>query len=392
MAASADGAIYEPSIYDIDAMLIEAGAMPGRHPHLQHDCRRLMELAIADRVGLLARLKEEGMSMLSSRQKFCNALARHHRRTLAALERPATREKVLLLIVINVHEYPAFIEHQLDHVAAHVPDDHRIVLNCNAAMYDALEHRPAFLRRGKALRHPVCMEKRTFHGSLLQGIVRNIDLALRRYDFESLLVLSSRSWFRRPITLEEVRIARAQLPFGVDEVMFRFVEGDGYCHVADDLDPERPRDDEELRGAAAQTQPPASFDWHLIKRTLLATEVLQEQGHPLVSGPHEGLLLSYDACMCAVSALDGDVGKELFSLQAPVEEFALQSLAESQELRFAQLGDMGRRGGLSERSEAGARAKLPPLTKTVRREQPSGKDAEGLPEVACLADMLGVPH
>jgi hypothetical protein len=79
-------------------------------------------------------------------------------------------------------------------------------------------------------------------------------------------------------------------------------------------------------------------------------------------------------------------------LQAPVEEFALQSLAESQELRFAQLGDMGRRGGLSERSEAGARAKLPPLTKTVRREQPSGKDAEGLPEVACLADMLGVPH
>ena len=33
------------------------------------------------------------------------------------------------------------------------------------------------------------------------------------------------------------------------------------------------------------------FDWQVIKRTRLAASVLRGNGHPLVSGPHEGLLL-----------------------------------------------------------------------------------------------------
>ena len=170
----------------------------------------------------------------------------------------------------------------------------------------------------------------------------------------------------------------------MEEVAFRYVEGEGYCHVADELDSD---------GADQGRPANFNFDWHLIKRTLLATEVLQGHGHPLVSGPHEGLLLSHGACECAVSALDGDHGKELFSMQSPVEEFALQSLAESQDLRFAQLGDMGRRGGLNERCGSGERPyTLPPLTKTLRREQPSVLGAEGLPEVTSFRDVLGVPH
>ena len=205
------------------------------------------------------------------------------------------------------------------HIAEHVDCQHRVVLNCNHAMHVALESSAAVA----PLRHPLPLEKQTFHGSLLQGIVRNIDFALRRYDFDSLLILSSRSWFRRPITLEEVALARAQLPFGADEVIYRFGEAHGYGHYEDELTPSSQHpgvadasggDGDDASDVMVDNTLAAQglFDWQVIKRTRLAAQIIKGNGHPLVSGPHEGLLLSHAACAHAVRALDGDEGRELF--------------------------------------------------------------------------------
>ena len=73
-------------------------------------------------------------------------------------------------------------------------------------------------------------------------------------------------------------------------------------------------------------------------------------GHTCVQSLHEGLVLGAAACTHALTVLDtpckerlGTIGEDLYATEAAVEEFALQSIANSAGLRFAQLSDMGAR-------------------------------------------------
>ena len=68
----------------------------------------------------------------------------------------------------------------------------------------------------------------------------------------------------------------------------------------------------------------------------------------------------------------GPIGADLFAFEAAVEEMALQSLARSRGLRFAQLSDQGRAKDGHGLGFQGAQ--LPPLTKTVRFEAPENPD------------------
>jgi hypothetical protein len=298
------------------------------------------------------------------------------------------------------------------HVREHLPFEHRIVLNANEEMHaalraelpDAFEYDPA-AHRGPVLCHPRPLDKRRFHGSLLQGIVRNIDLAARRWEFEAVLVLSSRSWFRRALSLDDVRHARARMPMGVR----KRTGGRAALHHTSAGGARRTRiepcDSRGTRPATAlscnwepvHSPPPArarravrfrdvsdssisgfemaadtaggaavsvGTDWRPIMRSRLVSEVLR--GCTLLQGPHEGLLLEAAACEHALRALDGPAGDELWSTEGALEEFVLQSLAHSQGLRFAQLSDMGEREGLDNGIDATGEH-LTPLTKTERR-------------------------
>ena len=90
-----------------------------------------------NRVELLALLKRSGVSKLSDRQALANALARYQLHM--ALSVPASlREVVPLIVSMNVHESPAFLRTQLAHIRDQLPCDHRVVLNCNRFMYNAL--------------------------------------------------------------------------------------------------------------------------------------------------------------------------------------------------------------------------------------------------------------
>ena len=74
------------------------------------------------------------------------------------------------------------------------------------------------------------------------------------------------------------------------------------------------------------------------------------------------------------------MGQDLYTTEAAVEEFALQSLAQSAGLRFAQLGDMGERDGLNN-GVAATSERVSPLTKvertTVALEQLVGSSPTG---------------
>ena len=68
-------------------------------------------------------------------------------------------------------------------------------------------------------------------------------------------------------------------------------------------------------------------------------------------------------------ALEGGVlGADLYTTEAAVEEFALQSLAQAAGLRWAQLSDFGPSDELGNALDA---PDAPPLTKTERREPPA---------------------
>ena len=347
----------------------------------------------ADRVGALAALKAAGVSKLAERQAIACALQRRRKlaAAVAATRSVDVRERIPLIVSINVHELPTFILHQLAHIRLQLPCAHRIVLNCNDEMFAALRaHLPpeAYSYENSSssvsaegsvysavVVHPQPLNKKRFHGSLLEGIMRNMEFALRRFEFEQFLVLSSRSWFRRPLTLEELRtaVAPAVPSGGIRRATLEYVKKQREDHEAEH------GAWNEMRFVDVSGQSPclevgmtsngqlalSGSDWGPLLRTKLANELLPPP-HTIVKGPHEGLLLEHAACEAAAAVLDSRAGRETFLAEAEVEEIALQSIAHSRGLRFAQLSDMGPRHGIDESQLAATGAHVPPLTKTER--------------------------
>ena len=281
----------------------------------------------------------------------------------AAQKSDGLRERIPLLVSINVHELPNFVLLQLRHIRDNLPVEHRILLNCNEEMLHALRA----TEEAAELCNPEPLTKRRYHGSLLQGIMRNLELALRRWDFDQVLVLSSRSWFRRPLTLRDLHESYADPPGGPSDL--RYTRDRGLHWVAECKNEANGREDEAeldvaqmLAPGTAQTS--AELVLAKFRQTRLARE-LEASGHALLHAPHEGLLLECAACEAALKMLSGPCGAEIYAFDAAVEEFALQSIARSRGLRFAQLGDMGHPcdGDLM----AATGDHLPPLTKTVRK-------------------------
>ena len=362
---------------------------------LKLDFASLVHRVKAERVAVLSLVKAAGVSKLSDRQALASALSRHTKLTAeaAAAFAPALRPRVALVVTINVHEIPSFIMHHLEHVKKNLPGSHRIVLNCNAAMHEAL--RPllpdAFVWEadaepaGGVLVHPQPLEKRRFHGSLLQGIVRNLELATRRWDFDAFLVLSSRSWFRRPLGLPELLEARTPVPPGVKRAMLRHTaNGVRFVDTSDE-----PASLQLQPGGVALT----GFDWGPLLRTRLGYDYLA--GCTKVNGPHEGLLLEHAACARALEVLGGAsaLGADLYATEAAVEEFALQSIAHLAGARFAQLSDFGEREGVAESALDARGDHVTPLTKVERRtidaaaapaaESPEAEDHVAVASVDC---------
>jgi hypothetical protein len=318
----------------------------------------LAQQSANDRLTALAALKAAGVAKVGVRQCIVTALAKHWRNGILPVE-PLLRERTQIVVSINIHEFPSFVLSHLQHVEVSLAAlGHRIILNCNDEMLAALHSTPA-----APLCHPVPLNKRRHHGSLLQGIVRNTETALRRYHFDHLLVLSSRSWFRRPVSFEELASAGPRPPSSVSCCDLRYGKERGLYWIDSS-------EEHEVVELADGRKAKVSFDvFEHYRGTELAKELAQA-GHMLLHAPHEGLVLERAACLDVVQVLSetSSVGRNLYSTEAAVEEFALQSLAHSRGHRFGQLSDMGRPDGGSGLGATGMY--LPPLTKVVRQDLP----------------------
>ena len=96
-----------------------------------------------------------------------------------------------IIISINVHEKPEYLLNQIKNIQEYVPLKKKIILNCNDYMLNEFKDRDI----QDVEVYPKSLSKRTFHGSLTHGIVRNMSHAVNNYDFDYFLVMSSREFF-----------------------------------------------------------------------------------------------------------------------------------------------------------------------------------------------------
>ena len=107
------------------------------------------------------------------------------------------------IISINVHEKFDFLLKQLENIKQNVHMNYAVILNCNNLMFEECTKNRMYLSDNVYI-HDKVLNKRTYHGSILEGIYNNIQYALDRFTFEYFIIASSRNFFTN-INLEDLK-------------------------------------------------------------------------------------------------------------------------------------------------------------------------------------------
>jgi len=212
-----------------------------------------------------------------------------------------------LIISINVHEKFDFLLKQLDNISKHVRCNYAVILNCNDYMFNECKSKK--LPKNVYI-HPVVLNKKRFHGSLCEGVYNNMTYAIN-FKFDYFLVTSSRNMFENELTLDDLK--------KVIEIHKNY-ENNNLKNWEDKKD-----------------------DWHWpsIKDTQFLNYMLKNN-KKLYQSPHEGLLFTYAGCMKIIEFLknQSEIKGELFQLEnTPPEEYALQTIVESENEHFYYIGN-----------------------------------------------------
>jgi hypothetical protein len=201
------------------------------------------------------------------------------------------KNRVQLVISINVHENIKFLSKQLSNINAFVKLNYIIILNCNTLMYKTLMVNNAIRAMHNVIINKDYFEKRRFCGLLVKGICANMSHILKNYIFEYFLVLSSRNIFYNVL----------------DESNYKCIPP--------------------IHGTHLNAIDTKVWHWHSFLRTKLSAHCTAST-KIFGSGAHEGLMFNYDGCMMIQKFLDNnsDVKNELFGWNHCVEEFALQTI------------------------------------------------------------------
>lgn len=195
-----------------------------------------------------------------------------------------------ICISINVHEKPEFLKRQLDNIEAFVDCKYCIILNCNNFMYEELKK---INLKNNIFVNPNVIEKRRWHGSLLNGIVSNMEYSFRiceKYDF--FLIMSSRNLFYNKLTLDKL-IAKEYI-----NSKFKHTDNIKWYH------------------------------WKNFCKTQLFKYCV-ENNYFLSYFAHEGLCFDYSMCKNMINFLceNNNIKNDLFQFETCCEEFALQTIS-----------------------------------------------------------------
>ena len=208
------------------------------------------------------------------------------------------KQSVDYVISINVYKCIDALKLQLQSIKEHIHAPYAVILNCDDSFFNTLQ---GVRLEENVLINPERITKRRLHGSLMKGIVSNLNYALERFDFDFFIVLSGRTIFYKDFNKTKMETVHRQ-----------------------------------------RIGPPPNNEWHwnTFKTTRLARHYFNK-GHTLHASPHEGLVFGLDACKAMVCFLNQhkDIQEELNNFAWCVEEFALQTIAVNESSGFSYIGN-----------------------------------------------------
>ena len=112
-----------------------------------------------------------------------------------------------ILITINVHEKLDFVIEQLENIINFT--NHLkvcIIYNCNKLMLDILnKYNFKSYKNLKIIINPESIEKRRWHGTLLKGIIKNMEYVIdNKIQFKHFIVISSRNILHKKLLLSTI--------------------------------------------------------------------------------------------------------------------------------------------------------------------------------------------
>ena len=83
-----------------------------------------------------------------------------------------------LAIIMNAYMEDLLLE-QLDNFRKYIKIPYIVVLNCNDELFEKLKNKNI----DNVILNPIHFNKKRFHGSILKGIISNIEFTIKNYDF-----------------------------------------------------------------------------------------------------------------------------------------------------------------------------------------------------------------
>ena len=203
------------------------------------------------------------------------------------------------IISINVHEKFNFLIKQLDNINKNVSLSYAVILNCNDYMFNECKNNKL---PNNVYINPIILNKRRFHGSLLNGIYNNMTFALSNFKFKYFIVASSRNMFGNNMKLDDLdRINNIKIEQNNDYI---------------------------------------GWHWPNFLNTLLAKYYLG-MNKKLYKSAHEGLVFNKKCCQKIVDFLENnsEIKNDLFNYEGCVEEFAFQTIAINIDQSFFDIGN-----------------------------------------------------
>lgn len=202
--------------------------------------------------------------------------------------------KTNILISINVHEKIDYLINQINNIIEFVKLDFIIIINPNKFMYDEIKNHNFFKNKDNIIVNPNFIEKKRFHGSLLNGIYLNMEYALKKIMFDYFLILSSRNFFYNII----------------DENKILLFDSNNKKNEATLVNTTHPQ-----------------WHWGDFLETKLSKYVIKNN-LLFSNSAHEGLTFDYISCKKIYEFLETnyEIKNELFNWHNCVEEFAFQTI------------------------------------------------------------------
>lgn len=204
-------------------------------------------------------------------------------------------KKTTIVFSINVHENLNFLIKQIKDIEDNVLLDYVIIINANQYMFNAIVNSTLLYVKANIELYPVYLDKIHAHGSLTKGIYLNMKHAIKNYQFEYFVILSSRNLFYN------------KLHQGNYKNMLKICEGVSYSKLNKDV-----------------------WAWPMFLKTKLSQYVINNNLlFSTTSVHHEGLTFDYESAVKIVEFFESheDIRDEIFNFQGSVEEFALQCIS-----------------------------------------------------------------